>query len=87
MAKEELINRRGLLLKSQQLETRASSGQDQAALPPELVMEFCISLVREVQSPDLLWIAADIARHRSGATKEQRDILLAHIHQMKRRRR
>lgn len=84
MAEEELIYRGGMLCPAKQLETRASPGQNKTALPNALVMEFCISLIKEVHSPDLLWLSADVARHRSGATKEQRDILLAYIHQMKR---
>tara|TARA_B100000131_G_scaffold259938_1_gene255653 strand:+ start:431 stop:694 length:264 start_codon:yes stop_codon:yes gene_type:complete len=87
MAKSELIHRSGVLLKPEQLETGAPSGQDELELPQRLILEFCASLIREVHSPDLLWIAADIAKKRCGATGEQRDLLLAYIYRLKRARR
>lgn len=70
MAKEESVDRRGMLLKSEHLAERAPSGQDE--IPPKLVMAFCGELVRNTWNWDLIELCTYTAKELTGSTKEER---------------
>jgi hypothetical protein len=80
VANEIIVHRSGVLQSSQLVETRGTSRSE---VPPELIIEFCRSLIRNTMSPDLIWLSAHAAKFRTGSTDLDMNRLISLIQELK----